>query len=167
MEERNMKKSAVVAGMICFIIPVSVAAPGVQGTAGQTEREKALASLIEAERAFSKSSEDKGIREAFLTWLAPDAVVFRPGPVPGRPIYEKMDPANPAVLTWGPEVADVAVSGELGYTSGPYQVRPKRGAEPASYGHYISVWKKQPDGAWRVVLDIGIQQLDVLDIGTD
>ncbi len=135
---------------------VCLAAGSNPGT-GQTGREKALTSLIEAERAFSRTSEAKGIREAFLTYLAPDAVVFRPGPVEGRPIYEKMDPANPAVLTWEPEVAEVAASGELGYTSGPYQVRPGRGTEPTGFGHYISVWKKQTDGTWRVLLDIGVQ----------
>ena len=69
-------------------------------------RREALASLVEAERAFARTSEEKGIREAFLTWLAPDAVVFRPGPVEGRPVYEKMDPANPTLLTWGPEFAE-------------------------------------------------------------
>lgn len=134
---------------------VLAAAP--EAPTGQTSREKALASLIEAERTFSRLSGAKGIREAFLTWLAPDAIVFRPAPVEGRPVYEKMDPANPTVLTWEPEVADVAASGELGYTSGPYQVRPGRGAEPTGFGHYVSVWKKQPDGAWKVLLDVGVQ----------
>jgi len=124
--------------------------------AGRPDRASALASLVEAERAFSRTSEEKGIREAFLTWLAPDAIVFRPGPVEGRPVYEKMDPANPAVLTWGPEIADVSASGELGYTSGPYELRSGRGAEPTGFGHYVSIWKRQPDGAWRVILDAGI-----------
>jgi ketosteroid isomerase-like protein len=135
----------------------SVVAPLAHGTPGQTEHEKALASLVEAERAFSRTSDEKGIREAFLTWLAPDAVVFRPLPVEGRPVYESMDPANPAHLVWEPEVAEIAASGELGYTSGPYRMGPQRGAEPTRFGHYVSVWKKQPDGAWRVFLDIGVQ----------
>jgi len=142
------------AGILLVAAGVVLAGAGVK--AGQSDRNKALASLIDAERAFSALSEDKGIREAFLTWLAPDAVVFRPWPVEAHPIYEKMDPANPAILTWEPDVADVAASGELGYTSGPYQVRPGRGLEPTGFGHYVSVWKKQPDGAWRVFLDIGI-----------
>jgi ketosteroid isomerase-like protein len=116
----------------------------------------ALDSLIAAERAFSRTSGEKGIREAFLTWLAPDAVVFRPGPVEGRPVYEKMDPAGPAMLSWEPEVAEVSAAGDLGYTSGPYMIRPARGAEPTAFGHYVSVWKKQPDGSWKVLLDSGV-----------
>jgi len=130
---------------------------GLGAGGGQDGRGKALASLIEAERAFARTSGEKGIREAFLAWLAPDAIVFRPGPVEGRPVYEKMDPANPAVLTWEPEFAEIAASGELGYTTGPYEVRPRRGAEPSGFGHYISIWKMQPDGGWKVFLDIGVQ----------
>jgi ketosteroid isomerase-like protein len=68
-----------------------------------------------------------------------------------------MDPANPTVLTWAPEIAEVSASGELGYTSGPYEVRPDRGAEPTGFGHYVSTWKKQADGTWKVLLDIGVQ----------
>ena len=137
----------------CLVYPGTNAAEGL----GQADREKALASLVESEREFSRTSEAKGIREAFLIFLAPDAVVFRPAPVEGRPVYEKMDPANPAVLTWEPEVAEVSAEGDLGYTSGPYVLRPARDAEPTVFGHYVSVWKKQPDGAWRVFLDIGVQ----------
>jgi len=133
-------------------------ATGSAGPRGQSgDGAAALASLVEAERSFSRTSEERGIREAFLTWLAPDAVVFRPAPVPGRPVYESMDPANPAVLTWRPEFAEVAASGELGYTTGPYELRPRRDAEPSAFGHYVSVWKKQPDGGWKVILDIGVQ----------
>lgn len=123
---------------------------------GKADRQAALDSLVAAERAFSRTSEDKGIREAFLTWLAPDSTVFRPAPVAGRPVYEKMDPANPAVLTWEPEVADIAASGEMGYTSGPYILRAGPGKEPTGFGHYVSVWKKGSDGAWKVFLDAGI-----------
>ena len=129
---------------------------GLNAGGDQTDHEKALASLIDAERSFSRMSEDKGIREAFLTWLAPDAIVFRPAPVPARPLYERMEPADTAVLSWDPDVAEISASGELGYTAGPYRIRPGRDAEPTGFGHYVSVWKKQDDGAWRVFLDIGI-----------
>jgi ketosteroid isomerase-like protein len=130
------------------------------GAPGQAAISDELKSLIEAERAFSRTSEAKGIREAFLTWLAPDSIVFRPAPTPGRPVYEKMDPANPAVLTWEPEFAEIAASGELGYTTGPYRIRPRRDADPTGFGHYVSIWKKQADGAWKVFLDIGVQHDD-------
>jgi len=136
---------------------ILLAAMGSQATPGPVDRRAALDSLIAAEREFSRASEEKGIREAFLTWLAPDAIVFRPGPTEGLPIYEKMDAADPAVLTWEPEFAEIAGSGEMGYTTGPYQLRPDRGSPPTVFGHYVTVWKKQPDGGWKVFLDIGVQ----------
>ena len=46
-----------------------------------------LRSLVEAERAFSRLSAEKGIRTAFLANLAPDSIVFRPLPVSGRKVY--------------------------------------------------------------------------------
>ena len=135
-----MRKAA---GTLLLMIAGILSVAGSLVSAGQTDRDKALASLIEAERSFSRTSENNGIREAFLTFLAEKAIVFRPGPVEGRPVYEKMDPANPTVLTWAPEVAEISASGELGYASGPYQVRPGRGSEPTGFGHYVSIWKKQ------------------------
>jgi ketosteroid isomerase-like protein len=120
------------------------------------DRPGALASLIEAELSFSKMSEERGIREAFLTWLAPSSVVFRPEPVPGPTTYRKVDPLDPAVLTWEPEVAEVSASGDFGYTSGPYVYRPGRRMEPTAFGHYVSVWIKRLDGSWKVVCDIGV-----------
>ena len=146
-----------VATGLCLIVAALLLIQSRGRSSAQTERGKALESLIEAEKAFSKTSEDRGIREAFLAWLAPDAIVFRPAPVEGRPIYEKMDPADPAVLTWEPEFAEIASSGELGYTTGPYRIKPGPGAEPSGFGHYVSIWKRQPHGAWRVLLDIGVQ----------
>lgn len=142
---------------VVFISVVLLAASADVRSAAQQDRPNALVTLIEAERSFARTSEERGIREAFLTWLAPDAIVFRPEPVEGRPVYERMDPAGPAVLTWRPEFAEVAASGELGYTTGPYELRPRRDAEPSAFGHYVSVWKKQIDGDWKVLLDIGVQ----------
>lgn len=67
-----------------------------------------LRSLVEAERAFSRLSAEKGIRTAFLANLAPDAIVFRPMPVPGRKAYEE-----------SPEIAGRYLASDLcGYLQG-------------------------------------------------
>jgi ketosteroid isomerase-like protein len=118
-------------------------------------RAAALQSLVAAERGFAKTSVDHGIRDAFLANLAADAIVFRPGPVPGRAAYENT-PASPAYLNWEPVIADVSASGNLGFTSGPYELRP-RGASDSTrrYGHYVTLWKRDADGRWKVALDIG------------
>lgn len=118
--------------------------------------DQALLELIQAEREFSKRSEARGIREAFLTYLAPDSIVFHPRPVSGREVYEKVPTDSPILLTWEPAYAEVSSTGDLGYTTGPYELRDKsHPGKPGRYGHYVSVWERQPDGLWKVVLDIG------------
>ena len=116
----------------------------------------ALDSLVQAERQFSATSVEKGMRHAFLAFLATDAVIFRPLPVNGRKVWEGRD-SVPGTLIWEPSYAEVAAAGDLGYTTGPWEYRPADRAGPIVYGHFISVWKKQGDGAWRVMADIGVQ----------
>ena len=137
--------------LIAFVPMLAGIVPGQSG--GRT-----LQSLIEAERAFSRLSEEKGIKAAFLTYLADDSIVFRPKPVPGRNAYETLPDDSPVLLTWEPAYAEIALDGDLGYTTGPYQVRDKsKPGDSARFGHYVSLWQKQPGGLWKVVLDVGIR----------
>ena len=80
-------------------------------------------------------------------------------PVHGQDsIYDIMKPGQEGyVLEWTPRAADVARSGDMGWTWGEYTVTAKdgTGAQPASWGKYVNVWKKNADGEWKVVADIG------------
>jgi ketosteroid isomerase-like protein len=60
-------------------------------------------------------------------------------------------------LTWKPIGADISSSGDLGYTYGTFEFRSKdaSGKTNVSHGKYTSIWKKQKDGNWKVVLDMG------------
>jgi uncharacterized protein (TIGR02246 family) len=59
-------------------------------------------------------------------------------------------------IAWRPNKADVARSGELGYTSGTYELSFKdaSGKAFADKGKYLMVWKKHANGAWKVLFDI-------------
>lgn len=112
-------------------------------------------SLVESERAFARASIDKGTRAAFLEYLAEDSIVFHPGPVNGQKWWRDR-PVRPGVLSWQPVFAFVSGSNDLGYTTGPWELRPKSLADsPVAYGNFVSVWKRQADGWWKVQLDIG------------
>jgi ketosteroid isomerase-like protein len=112
--------------------------------------------VIDAELAFARFTGEQGIKEGFLSFLAADSIVFRPGPVSGREVYSRM-PASAAYLSWYPVAADRAASGELGYTTGPYEYfNSKSDKTAAACGHYVTLWRKQADGAWRVELDAGV-----------
>jgi ketosteroid isomerase-like protein len=58
--------------------------------------------------------------------------------------------------------ADVAASGDLGYTFGTYVfiTKDKDGKPFREYGKYTSIWKMQKDGSWKVVLDMGNATLE-------
>jgi len=58
-------------------------------------------------------------------------------------------------LEWWPSAAAVDCSGRLGVTTGPWRYSNAAGGESAT-GHYLSVWRRDDDGQWRVVLDHGI-----------
>lgn len=113
-------------------------------------------SLVEAERAFARDAAEKGMRAAFLAHLGEGSVVFEPGPVDARATWEAHG-SNPGLLSWDPEHAEIAASGEMGWTTGPWEFRPGGAAdEPAAFGEYASVWRKEASGAWKFAVDVGI-----------
>lgn len=120
-----------------------------------TPRDKALESLANAERNFSATSEAKGLHQAFVDNMADDGLVFSPKPTNGRKLHASA-PASKALLTWYPAYADISSSLDWGYTTGPYQLKanPEDG-KITSAGFYLSVWRKQPDGQWKVAIDMG------------
>ena len=127
-----------------------VAAPGAAD-------QKALDALVQAERSFSATSVEKGMRDAFLAFLADDGILFRPLPVNGKKVWEPRPPYS-ATLIWEPSFAEVSAAGDLGYTTGPWEFRPPadKPDQPIAHGHFISVWRKKAGGEWRVLVDIGV-----------
>jgi ketosteroid isomerase-like protein len=118
-----------------------------------------LKAIVETERAFSRMSEEQGTREAFDGFIADDGILFRPGAVLGKKwMHEHPIPASPtrSVLTWQPIFADVSRAGDLGYTTGPWLFRKDLDGKPTAFGNFMTVWKKQANGSWRFVLDLGI-----------
>ena len=121
----------------------------------------ALASLVAAERAFARTSVERGVRDSFLAFFADDGINFQPHPTKTREAFlSRPAPAvrPPVTLNWEPVWADVAAAGDLGYTTGPYTLvdnSPEK--RPTRHGYYFSVWKKQQDGEWKVVVDLGTQ----------
>lgn len=121
---------------------------------GEDARTEALTSLVESERAFARSATEMGVQEAFLAFLADDAVLFRPRVVKGKEWLAKQPPI-PGQLSWEPRYADVAESADLGFTLGPWTYRPEGGDSVVARGYYFSVWRRGPDGVWKVVVDHG------------
>ncbi|HKY43748.1 MAG TPA: nuclear transport factor 2 family protein [Pyrinomonadaceae bacterium] len=119
-----------------------------------------LQDMVKTEQAFSKMAEEKTAREAFLAFIADDGLLFRPGAVNGKKwmIEHPVPPSdkNP-LLAWQPNFAGMSASGDMGFTTGPWESKADRSdPKPSAYGHFVTVWKKQRDGSWKWVVDIGI-----------
>lgn len=119
------------------------------------------AELRQTEKDFCARARSSGIEAAFAAYAAPTAVFFDLDPQQHRgpaAVHLRFAGSNPAaVLTWQPVEAEVAGSGDLGYTWGTYEYRApgKDGQEHIGTGHYVTIWKRQPDGKWKFVLDTG------------
>jgi len=121
----------------------------------------ALNEMVETERAFAALGAEKGVRESFFEFFGEEGISFNPHPQRFREFARANplpDPAPPREfkLEWWPVYGDVAESGDLGYNTGPTlftDMTPKN--RPSGHGYFFSVWKKQPDGTWRVAVDMG------------
>lgn len=132
--------SAGIAGMICA--GLALAAP-------LAARAADPAPVVAAERAFAADGLALGIKQSFLKHSSSEAILFAPDPVKAHDLYgARPDKPNPP-LVWWPVWAGLAASGDLGFTSGPATFDGK----PA--GYYFTVWRRQPDGAWKWVYDGG------------
>ena len=114
--------------------------------------------ILNADRAFSALSEQKGLRTAFMEFIDNDGVLLRPGtpPLTGGNAMDFITQSNDSsfIMTWEPKRAIIASSGDLGYTYGVYAVRP-RSTDSVIYGSYVTIWKKQANGKWKFVLQSG------------
>jgi len=146
-------------GFFCALAAVSLLA--VSAYTQEKGVGPALLGLADAERAFAKMSVEKGVREAFYNNFAEDGINFQPHPTNTREAFRKSPAPTtppPITLNWAPIYGDVSQAGDLGYTTGPYTVEDHSAEKrPTRHGMYSSVWKKQADGNWKVVLDLGIQ----------
>lgn len=115
-----------------------------------------LETLVSAEKAFADMSVEKNIRAAFLEFFDDNTIAFNNGqPVNGWKEWEKRPEGN-GYLFWWPVYADVAASGDFGYTTGPAVFGPDKSTRETKGGqYYASVWKKNAAGQWKVLADIG------------
>jgi ketosteroid isomerase-like protein len=106
------------------------------------------------ERNFASDSTQLGINEAFLKHLSADAWIFRPYPLRAGAWLTKQ-PHDSTVLQWGPQYVEVSRSGDLAISIGPWRIEGKDKSKQV-YGHFMSVWKRDDDGSWKVIADHGI-----------
>lgn len=122
------------------------------------------ASLAQAERNFAALSMRTDMKNAFVATFAEDGVLVGDGWETARAAFADK-PAPPVRLDWGPAHVEVAGSGELGLSTGPW-IRTSRAKPdaPAAHGHFVSIWRKSANGPWKVEVDLGITHPDDVPI---
>jgi len=141
-----------------FPLLICLVAAGAAMIGAQEDVPRALREMADTERAFARRAKVVGVRDSFLEFFAEDAIAFTPDAVSARERLLKQESTPFAVneLLWEPRTGDVAASGELGWLTGNSTFIDHSAKEPAPhYGNYLSVWRKQADGQWRVFIDVG------------
>ncbi|HEY4127783.1 MAG TPA: DUF4440 domain-containing protein [Gammaproteobacteria bacterium] len=116
-------------------------------------------SLVQNEYDFAATTAQKGLRDGFLQYLDKQAMTLSPKPVNDYDAHEKAKPSKAKVsLTWYPVWALVSASGDFGVDTGPwtYTAVGKDGKPDMAYGDWLSIWKRDKDGQWKILFDSGI-----------
>jgi ketosteroid isomerase-like protein len=117
--------------------------------------------LIDADIAFSDYSVKYGIQKAFIEYAHDSVVLLKPNQMPIVGKHSLIDSYagksdSGLVLTWKPEKATIAASGELGFTYGLWTLI---AAKDTSHGTYLTVWQRDAQGKWKYAADTGSQGL--------
>lgn len=123
-------------------------------------------SLLAADAAWLRAYQSKNAAAAAF-FYAPQGAML----APNRPLLSGKDALTKFIaksfalqdynIIWHPNKAEVARSGELGYTTGSYEMsfRPSRGKLFFDKGKYVMIWNKQRSGDWKVLFDISNSDL--------
>jgi ketosteroid isomerase-like protein len=119
--------------------------------------------LYDLEKNFARATLDGG-GKAFASWFANDAVTIanKQVPVVGHAAIAAAAQWDPKqyTLQWTPQGGQMLSAGDAGYTWGHYEGRAldANGNAVTTTGRYITLWKKQADGSWKVALDISNEE---------
>jgi ketosteroid isomerase-like protein len=119
--------------------------------------------LFDLEARFAKDVAARG-GAAFADWFADDGVALGNGAAPlvGKVAIVRSANWSPRdyQLTWTPTDGRMGPSGDMGYTWGHFEGHSKdaNGNPVTTTGRYMTIWRKEKDGSWKVILDAGANE---------
>lgn len=113
--------------------------------------------IMAADRGFAKATAEIGLKSASLQFTSDDAIIFRPEAINAKDFWTRRnDTKTLAVRTMA--AADVASSGQIGFTTGSIEYFPNGMNQPAGdFGQYVTVWGRRGNGGWRAVLELFVK----------
>lgn len=108
-----------------------------------------------AEKAFARFAADSSIKKAFLQFLDSNGVVFNKGEIRNGLATWIAAKESDGKLLWQPAYTGISKSGDLGFSTGPFEYRVTMQDTAISSGQYSSIWVKNRNGDWKVLVDLG------------
>lgn len=127
----------------------------------EPDKAKLKTEVAAMEDAFCAMAKEKGLRTAFQHFAAPDVSFIDTDPRQWHgpaAVLKRIGPDQPGTsLVWSATFTDVSDDGTLGYNYGRYEWRGlgKDGKALVGTGWFLTIWKRQPDGSWKYVMDNG------------
>jgi ketosteroid isomerase-like protein len=111
--------------------------------------------MAKTDRDYSALSVEKGMPAACVVYFADDGIAFAPRAVNGKK-YWGTRKEFPGILVWEPVFAGSSRATDLGYTTGPWELKKKDGTGSIAFGNYVTIWRRSSSGGWKIVLDVGV-----------
>jgi ketosteroid isomerase-like protein len=144
---------------ICAGVVMALALAGSGSLYAQADA-RAAAAIMKTDRDFNQALGARD-RARFLSFIAETATFVGEAEMRGHQAILKgwspfFDPKGPT-LTWERTSGEILVGGDVGVTIGSWirRSRDAAGKPIEARGQYVTTWKKQKDGSWNVVYDIG------------
>jgi ketosteroid isomerase-like protein len=145
------------AAMVLALATACSAKVDLQTATPAASAEATLNSVLEADRNFAAATKKDGLKAAFLAWFEPaGAFIDASGKVTGADkIAGGFAQAPPSfTIDWAPEAGQVSAGGDFASTNGLYTI--KVSGVVGEQGRYVSVWRKDAAGAWKVVSQVTV-----------
>ena len=156
-----MRQLLVLVAVILLLTAGCSAAVENSGKGTDLEAERAL--LLETDRRLAEaySTSETPLDTIFASFtddsrvLAPD-IPMAEGWEASRAVFAKLEALPGYSLKYSPVMADVGGAADLGYTIGTYHMKlpDSDGNIVEIDGKYLSLWKRQPDGNWKIAVDM-------------
>jgi ketosteroid isomerase-like protein len=138
---------------VCFLLSMSIL--GCSGSE-QINVESERQAIFAADREWAAAARAGDVEKLASFW-SDDAINFFPNQPAaiGKAAIGGLVRTNRSragfSLSWEPQEAVVAASGDIGYSYGTFQLSFENGdnEQVSRHGHYVCIWKKQVDGSWK------------------
>jgi uncharacterized protein (TIGR02246 family) len=144
------------------VVVAAILAGCVAGCGQAVDLERERAAVIQTDREWAAAAADKDVERTVSFWTD-DAVLFAPDqrPLEGKEAIRRFVADSFALpgfsVSWETTQAVVAAGGDLAYTIGKnrFTAPGPDGDLITATGNGIAIWRKQKDGSWRCVVDVG------------